>query len=272
MEVTRQLAGRTIGITADRRSEDQAVMFRRLGAEVIVGPTIATTKVPDPALLRERSEEIAAEPPDYLIADTGIGIRTWMASVREWGLTDRVTTSLAASQIAVRGPKAAAALTSAGLPIWWRSSNEQLGELVEHLIAEGISGKRIAFQLHGDDSAEVVGRLEEAGATVITIPVYVWTDPADPEPAFGLIRRCCQGEVDAVTFTAGPQIRGLMTLSARLGQQQPLLEAFNSGTTQAACVGPVCAASAAAEGISNPLIPDHWRLGSLVKAVADSLG
>jgi uroporphyrinogen-III synthase len=265
------LTGRTIGVTADRRGDDQAVMFRRLGAEVIQSPTIATTKVPDPDLLRARTEQLVQRPPDYLIADTGIGIRTWMASAGEWGIADELTGALSQSRIASRGPKATGALTSLGLPIWWRSPKEQLDEVIDYLIAQRIEGRHVAFQLHGDDGAEFVARLEGAGATVTTVPVYVWTEPPDPGPAFGLIKRCCDGEVDAVTFTAGPQVRGLMRLASEIGQREALRQTFNSGRTMAACVGPVCAAAAQVEGIAEPLVPDNWRLGSLVKAVAEAL-
>jgi len=64
MSQTLPLTGRTIGVTADRRGDDQQVMFGRLGAEVVLGPTISTVKLPDPALLRRRTEEIIAAPPE----------------------------------------------------------------------------------------------------------------------------------------------------------------------------------------------------------------
>jgi uroporphyrinogen-III synthase len=271
MEDEHPLTGRTIGITADRRGDDQVVMFRRLGADVVHGPTIATTKVPDPELLRDRTRQIIELPPDYLVADTGIGIRTWLAAAEEWGLADGLTEVLGRCRIAARGPKVAGALTSAGLPIAWRSPHEQLGELVDHLVDEGVAGKRVAFQLHGDDGAELVGRLVEAGASVTTVPVYVWTDPPDPGPAHDLIRRCCEGAVDAVTFTAAPQVRGLMKLAAGIDRHGDLLAAFNDRGTIAACIGPVCARSAEALGLRRPVYPERWRLGSLVKAVAEAL-
>lgn len=266
-----RLAGRTVGITADRRGDDQAVMFGRLGARVLLGPTIATTKVPHPEALRARTEQVAGCPPDYLIANTGIGIRTWLDAAGEWGLAEALTRSLSGSRIASRGPKASGALTSAGLPIWWRCPTEQLGDVVDHLIGAGVSGKDVAFQLHGDDSAELVSRLESAGAAVTTVPVYLWTEPPDPAPALDLIRRCCEGEVDAVTFTAGPQVHGLVKLASSAGQRDELLDRFNRGGVIAACIGPVCAASAEAEGIRKALVPERWRLGSLVKAVAEAL-
>lgn len=260
-----------MGVTADRRGEDQAVMFGRLGAEVVLGPTIATVRIPDPDVLHRRTVEICARPPDYVIANTGMGMRTWMDAAKGWGLGEDLREALGRSRLASRGPKATGALSSMGLSPWWRSPTEQLGDLVDHLQAEGVGGSRVAFQLHGDDASEVVGRLVEAGAEVTTVPVYAWQTPPDPAPALGLIDRTCRGEVDAVTFTAGPQIRGLMDLATRTGRQEKLLGALNGGRVVVGCIGPVCAQAAAQAGIDRPVVPANWRLGSLVRAVAEAL-
>ncbi len=261
----------TVGVTADRRGEDQAVLFGRLGADVVLGPTITTVKIPDPDLLRSRTEQILAEPPDYVIANTGIGMRTWLAAAAEWGLQEGLTDALGRTRVAARGPKAAGALSSAGIPAWWRSPHEQLGELVDHLRTEGVAGKRVAFQLHGDDGAEVVARLEEAGAIVATVPVYVWQRPPDPAPAMRLIDRVCEGGVDAVTFTAGPQVRSMMELAAQAGRAEDLLRALNRDGVVVGCIGPVCASVATECGIGRMVVPENWRLGSLVKAVTEAL-
>lgn len=264
------LAGHTVGVTADRRGEDQEVMFRRLGAEVVLGPTIATVKVPDPDLLRLRTRELIADPPDFVIANTGIGMRTWIETAAGWGDGDALVAALAGTRLAARGPKAAGALSSAGLATWWRSPDEQLGDVIDHLAAEGIAGRRVWLQLHGDDGAEFVARLEAGGASVTTVPVYVWTLPPDPRPALELIDRTGRGDVDALTFTAGPQIRSLFELAATIGQEETLRQAL-AGPVVAGCIGPVCAAVAEEYGIASPVVPANWRLGALVKAVAEEI-
>ncbi|HET6794042.1 MAG TPA: uroporphyrinogen-III synthase [Acidimicrobiales bacterium] len=261
------LAGRAVGVTADRRGDDQVVMFERLGAAVVLGPTLSTVKVPDPELLRRRTAELVADPPDFLIADTGIGMRTWFEAADGWGQKDALVEAMRRSRIAARGPKAAGALSSAGLSAWWRSPTEQLGDLVEHLIATGVEGRTVTFQLHGDDGAEVVSRLASAGATVTTIPVYVWQPPADPAPARDLIERIRAGGIDAVTFTAGPQIRSLVDLAGP--DAGDLVRALNQMVV--GCIGPVCAGVAQDCGIGRPVVPGAWRLGSLVRVVTEAL-
>ena len=268
---TAPLAGLTVGVTADRRADDQAVMFERLGAEVLLGPALSTHKLPDPDALRARTEALAADPPDYVIANTGIGMRTWLSAAAGWGLEEPLQHALAATRLVARGPKAAGALSSAGLKAWWRSPTEQLSDLLDHLEQQGLEGRTVAFQLHGDDGREVVDRLEGAGATVTTMPVYVWGPPTDPGPATELIRRCCDGELDALTFTAGPQVRALIDLATAAGLGPRLLETLDSGRVVVGCIGPVCAAVAAEAGIGGLVVPDHWRLGSLVKVVTAAL-
>jgi uroporphyrinogen-III synthase len=264
------LTGFTVGITADRRGEDQAVMFRRLGAEVMLGATINTISVPDSEELRVTTDLVISDPPDYLIANTGLGVRTWMAQAAEWDLAERLKGALSGSRIAARGPKAAGAVGLAGLQVWWRAPGEQLGDVVDHLVAEGLQGKRVAFQLHGDSGEGFTRRLTEAGAEVIPIPVYRWTTPLGSQAATKLIEMCCEDRVDAVTFTAGPQIRNMVAIAEGIGLSAPLLVSLN-GRTVVGCIGPVCASVAVEEGISEPLVPPNWRLGSLVRTVSEAL-
>ena len=264
------LTGFKVGITADRRAEDQAVMFRRLGAEVVLGPMMRTLSVPDADELRAQTDAVIARPPDYLIANTGLGIRTWMAHSASTGSEDALKASLAGTRIAARGPKAAGAVTMAGLTLWWRAPSEQLADVAHHLVGEGLQDKTVAFQMDGNDHQEVVDLIESAGAAVIRIPVYAWATPEHSEGARRLIDMCCDGAMDAVTFTAGPQVRNMVELAEGWGRAPELLKALNT-TTLVGCIGPVCAGVALEEGISAPVVPANWRLGSLVKAVAAGL-
>lgn len=267
------LEDRVVGITAERRANDQAVLFRRLGAEVVLAPTMHTSSLPDPEGLRDVSAHLIEQPPDFLVANTGMGIRLWMEAAGEWGIGDALTAALGNALVLARGPKAAGAVTSSKLQVWWRSPSEQLADLADHLLETGVSGKRIAFQLHGADQPEIISRLERAGATVLPIWVYKWSVPTDHDgsSSLGLIERACSGEIDAITFTAGLQVRNLFAIAEDHGRSAALADAFRSGRPIAGCIGPVCARAALDEGITDPVVPDNWRLGSLVKAVAEAL-
>ncbi len=264
------LSGFTVGVTADRRADDQAVLLGRLGVEVVRGPMLRTELGPADDELRAETERIVADPPDILVANTGFGIRAWWARAATWGLDAALTDALGRTRLVARGPKAAGALRSLGLPVWWRSPTEQLDSVAAHLVEVGVDGLDVALQLHGDDDRRVGDRLRAAGASVRELPVYRWVRPADDRAAVALIRRCCAGTVDAVTFTAGPAVRHLVDLAEALGVADELLAALN-GRMVVACVGPVCAGVAREVGIVGPVVPEHWRLGALVTLVGATL-
>jgi uroporphyrinogen-III synthase len=268
--VTLGLEGFTVGVTADRRGDDQAVLLGRLGVEVVRGPVLRTELDPVDDDLRAATDRIIADPPDVLVANTGFGIRSWWARAAVWGIQDELTAALAETRLVARGPKAAGALRSLGLPVWWRSPTEQLDSVADHLIEGGVAGADVALQLHGDDNQTLSRRLGAAGASVREVPVYRWALPSDDRAALALIRRCCEGSVDAVTFTAGPAVRQFLDLAEAEGLAEPLLAALN-GPMIVVCVGPVCAGVAHEEGIVAPVVPEHWRLGAMVKLVGTAL-
>jgi uroporphyrinogen-III synthase len=269
--VPADLTGFTVGVTADRRGDEQALMLRRLGVEVLRGPSVETLHVaPGDGVLRAQVEALIDRPPEFLVANTGLGIRSLFTLAAGWGREDDLRTALGTVRIAARGPKAAGAVRLAGLPVWWRAPTEQLDEVADHLVAEGVAGRRVVFQLHGSDRESLAPVLRAAGAEVTELELYRWTLPSAAAPALELIEACCDGRVDAVTFTAGPAVRNLVELADTVGRAGVLLDALN-GRVAVVCVGPVCAAVAREEGLTHPLVPEAWRLGSMVRLVGDTL-
>src|SRR6185312_9521137 len=101
------LTGFTVGLTADRRWTEQAALFERRGAAVVHGPTIRTLSLGAETPLRRATEDVIARPPTVLVANTGLGIRSWFANADTWGLGSALEDSLRQSRILARGPKAA---------------------------------------------------------------------------------------------------------------------------------------------------------------------
>ena len=265
------LEGFTIGVTADRRREEQAELLRRRGAKVIEAPCIRTLALGAEDGMRAATEALIAEPPHFLVANTGIGLRSWLAAAATWNLEYELLEALSAARILARGPKAAGAMLTAGLDVWWQAPSEQLREVRDRLLEEDLAGARVAIQLHGNDDQDLSVEITRRGARAIDVPVYRWTLPEDTKPVARLIDDVCSGRVDAVTFTAAPAVRNLFALANETERRGDLQQAFADGVT-AVCIGPVCADAARTEGIEAPVVPDRWRLGALVHAVADHLG
>jgi uroporphyrinogen-III synthase len=264
------LAGFTVGVTADRRAEEQIELLRRRGATVLHGPVIRTLPLGSDAALREVSEELLRRPPDYVIANTGIGMRAWFAAAETWGDGDALADSLSKAQVFARGPKAAAAAHTAGLEVAWRAPSERLEEVVDLLLEEPLRGVRIAYQEHGDDVADAIERLRSAGADVLQVPVYRWILPDDVASAQRLIESALAGRVHALTFTSAPSVRNFFAIAARAGRADDLRAAFGDRLL-AACVGPVCAEQAMDDGIAEPIVPGKARLGLMIRALCDRL-
>jgi uroporphyrinogen-III synthase len=77
--------------------------------------------------------------------------------------------------------------------------------------------------------------------------------------------------VDAVTFTSSPAVRNFMAIAEAEGRRTEVLTAL-AGRVLTACVGPVCAETAAAVGIEQAITPKRARLGTMVQALAAEMG
>lgn len=265
------LDGFVVGVTADRRASEQAELLRRRGAQVVLGPSIETAYLASDDALRVATRLLIDDPPAYLAATTGIGMRAWFEAAQVWGLGDPLLDALGPTRIVARGPKAAGAVQAAGLAVWRSAANEQMDQLLAHLLAEPLAGVRVAVQLYGMPAPEVTGALAGAGAEVLEVPVYRWRAPDDRVPAGRLIQATVEGRIHAVTFTAAPAVTNLFALAAGAGMDAALRDAFNGRGVVAACVGPVCARGASSAGILAPLVPPVGRLGLMVRVLVERL-
>ncbi len=272
----RSLDGFTVGITADRRWEEQAELIERRGARIVHGPTIRTIPLVADVGIREATQLLLDRPPDWLVAITGIGIRGWLSAVESWGWHDQLVIAMADTKFVARGPKAAGAVTSAGLALSWTAPGETLDDVVaffatqSELHVNGLNGVRIAVQLHGDDGEDLTGRLRALGADVVAIPVYRWTIPEDDTPALRLADGVIDGTIDALTFTSAPAVRNFFLILERSGRLEAVQTKIASGVL-VVCVGPVCSEEARSFGVADPLEPKRARLGSMIRVLTDTL-
>lgn len=262
------LAGFTIGVTAARRAGEFVAMLQRRGAKTVHAPAIRIVPLVDDVELRRVTELLIADPPDVLVATTGIGFRGWIDAAHAWGLADRLVGTLGGVQILARGPKALGAIRQAGLREHWCPVSESSSEVVERLATEGTSGLRVAVQLHGagsewEPNADVCRALDAAGAAVIEVPVYRWLTPIDPAPMNRLITGVIAGRLDAVSFTSAPGVASLLQHAETMQARSELVDALRT-TVTVACVGPITAAPLDRLGIPS-VVPTRYRLGALAR-------
>ena len=204
------LAGYTVAVTAARRRKELSALLERRGARVVEAPAIRIIPTQDDDLLRASTEACIAQPADVVVATTGIGFRGWMEAADGWGLGEALRERFTRAELLVRGPKAKGAVRAAGLAETWSPDSESTDEVLERLLAEGVVGRRIAIQLHGEPLPDFVRSLQAAGAEVVEVPVYRWLPAADVRPLRRLVEQVAAGQVDCVTFTSAPAVASLL--------------------------------------------------------------
>ncbi len=263
------LTGFTIGVTACRRADEQIELLERKGASILHGPAIQTHPLVAEAELAEATRAVVAQPPDFTLLSTGIGVRAWFEAAESLDLAEGLLDALAQSVVIARGPKAHGAAVTNGLEVHWQTPNGWASEMIDHLVEVGAAGARVAVQLDGASGAPLAKAVVEMGAHAVAVPVYEWTMPADTSGAERLIEAMIDGRVDGITFTARPQVENLVTVAERMGVADALLAAL-AGAVTVVCVGPVCASGITDLGLPEPVQPERYRLGSMVLCVADA--
>jgi uroporphyrinogen-III synthase len=262
------MAGCVVLITADRRADQLTSLFQRNGASVRRAPVLTNLpNVDDPALIAG-TRALVADPPDIVVANTGIGLRGWIEAADAAGLGVALTTALRRTRIVARGAKARGAVQAAGLDTAWVAQSETTAEIIERLLAEGVAGRRVAVQHHGTGSDGLDEALRDAGADVVSLVVYQLGPAPDPCAVAASVRSAAAGEVDVVCFTSAPAVAAWLAAARAQGVHDEVVAALRAGRLVANCVGPVAAAPLRVLGV-EPVVPDRSRLGAMVRALVD---
>jgi uroporphyrinogen-III synthase len=263
------LRGFRIGVTSDRRSADLIAALERRGAQVLHAPalTIAPNDQDDSLIIETR--RLIAARPEVVLVTTGYGMRRWLDAADAAGLGAELTAALETARIFARGPKAHGAVRAAGLLDAQTSDLDTTASLVDAVIAAGLPGRRVAVQLHGYTDEIALTRLAEFSDCVMTVTPYRWVQPNPPDRLTRLIKAACQRQLEALTFTSAPAAAATLEAAEALGVRREFVQAHSDYVASAA-VGPVTAEPLREAGI-DPLVPDRYRLGALVRLVTEEL-
>ncbi|MDQ0930434.1 uroporphyrinogen-III synthase [Streptomyces turgidiscabies] len=263
------LAGFTVGVTAARRADELGTLLQRRGAAVIHAPALRIVQLADDSELLAATKQLIAQAPDIVIATTAIGFRGWVEAADGWGLGADLLSCLDGVELLARGPKVKGSVRAAGLTEDWSPSSESMAEVLDRLLEEGVEGRRIAIQLHGEPLPGFVESLRAAGAEVVGVPVYRWMPPEDIGPVDRLLDATVSRGLDALTFTSAPAAASLLSRAEERGQLAELLAALHHDVLPA-CVGPVTALPLQAHGVDT-VSPERFRLGPLVQLLCQEL-
>ena len=263
------LSGFTVGVTAARRADELGVLLQRRGAVVVHAPALRIVPLADDSELLAATKELIDQAPDVVVATTAIGFRGWVEAADGWGLGEALLDRLRGVELLARGPKVKGAVRAAGLTEEWSPSSESMAEVLDRLLEEGVDGRRVAVQLHGEPLPGFVESLRAGGADVVMVPVYRWMPPEDIAPVDRLLDAAVSRGLDALTFTSAPAAASLLSRAETRGLLPELLAALHHDVLPA-CVGPVTALPLQNHGVTT-VQPERFRLGPLVQLLCQEL-
>ncbi len=233
-----QLAGFRIGVTSDRRSEDLISALERRGADVLHAPALKIAPNDQDTALVEETRALIEARPDVVLVTTGYGMRRWFEVADATGLGAQLSEVLESARILARGPKAVGAVRAAGLEEVQVSASETTASLVDEVVASGLTGRRVAIQLHGYTDEVQLARLRDLSAAVWTVTPYRWVLPTAHDKLPKLIEATCARQLDALTFTSAPGAEATLAVARELGRHGDFVDALTHDVL-AAAVGPV---------------------------------
>jgi uroporphyrinogen-III synthase len=264
-----QLRGFRIGVTSDRRSADLIAALERRGAHVVHAPALKIAPHDQDRQLIGETQEVIRSRPELVLITTGYGMRRWFEVADAAGLGPELSAVLDGARILARGPKALGAVRAAGLEATTPGDQDTTAAMVDKIIDEGLTGQRVALQQHGYTDHVQLDRLREISSSVLTVTPYRWARPDQNDKLSKLIELAGDRQLDAVTFTSAPGADATLTAAMAIGRHDDLVEAMRSEVI-AAAVGPVTAGPLIEVGI-EPIQPDRYRLGALIRLVSEHL-
>lgn len=262
------LTGVRIGVTGARKGPELCAAIERRGGTALHGPTIeADQPAPDDELLPQLTE-LLATPPDWFVANTGIGVRLLADVADRHDHGDALRSVLAETTVIARGAKAVGGLRAIGADADEVSDAETDADVAE-LLADRIGeGQHLAVQYSGRTRRDYEQLRDEVGCTLHVLRPYRTGVPSDPAPARHLVEEAIHGRLDVVVSTSAIATDHLFTIAEDANARDALVAAFGDRVV-AAAIGQVTADAYRDNGVEPGLIPQRHRTGSLLTALED---
>jgi uroporphyrinogen-III synthase len=261
-------AGLRVLSLESRRAKEIEALIRRLDGEAFVAPSVQERALEDHSDAIRFVERLESGEFDLVICMTGAGLAFLRDVIAVHMPVDRLAAALRRVTIVSRGPKPVPLLRAMNVPVHivvpepntWK-------EIVEAVALR--PERRIAVQEYGRPNPEMNAALESLGARLTPVAIYRWELPDDPAPLREAARRLAARKFDVALFTSSVQLDHLLEISRALGLEAQVREALRDDVAIAS-VGPVMTSALESYGLSADIIPNHPKMGSLVKAAADS--
>lgn len=250
------LTGKRILITRAReQSAEFTSRLKKLGAEVIVFPTIEIVPPLRWHGLDQAIDQLQAY--DWVIFTSANGVHFFWQRLKEKGYGLRVPSSL---KICAIGPATANQLKEKGVPVHYIPKEYIAESILDGFDKMAIHGSRILLA-RAKIARDVLPKgLRKMGAEVEVIEVY---RTVKPKGGARRLRQLVSDEgVDVITFTSSSTVNHF----AELLKKENLKTCLRG--IAVACIGPVTARTARAQGMRVQIQPEAYTIPALTQAIA----
>jgi uroporphyrinogen-III synthase len=261
--------GARIALLESRMSAELATLIRNNGGEPRSAPSVKEVALSRRDEVAAFIDQISAGSYNFVLFMTGVGVKALFREAEELGRLDELLESLRKTTTVCRGPKPIAVLKRYEIPVSIAAAEPNTtAEVIRALAGHNLASQRVALLHYGERADEMAEFLLGQGALLDELCLYEWQLPEDTTPMKELIGEVIRGEIDSVAFTSKVQVRHLFQVAGEIGRADELREALNNKTIVTA-IGPTCAAMLTEEGVTPRVVPEHPKMGYMVKAMAD---
>ena len=258
-----------VAVLEARMSGEMADLVRRHGGIPVSVPAVREVLLNCAPEISEFIDAIVGGKICTVVFFTGVGANTLFHEAEQLGRLVELVSALQNLTIVCRGPKPSAVLRKMGLPIALNAREPfTTYELLDELEKLDLSDQVVGVVHYGERNEMVTQVLHERGAKVHELCLYEWLLPEDTSALQHLVNDCTEHRIDAVAFTSQVQVRHLFLVASDMGCENQLAMALQKNVVVAS-VGPTCTAVLQGYRVVPHVVPDHPKMGHLIKALSD---
>lgn len=258
-----------IALLEARMSSEMADLIRRYGGKPNCVPAVREAPLDRGEQVAAFIEQLSQASLRIVIFLTGVGVTSLFREAERMGRLPELLAALRGVTVICRGPKPVAVLKRNGIPIAITAPEPHTTrELLDAMIDLDVAGLRVGVVHYGERNVLLAQALYDRGAELEELCLYEWLLPEDVSPLQTLVQSIINKQVDAIVFTSQIQARHLFLIAEKLTLANELVQALKTSTVVAS-IGPTCTAVLQTFGVTPHVIPEHPKMGHLVKALAE---
>lgn len=261
-----------IALLEARMSSEIANMIQRYGGTAYSVPAMREVPLDCRDEVATFIDHLTQSKLSTMVFLTGVGCEALLHTSAQLGRLSEVLDILRSITVVCRGPKPVAALKHRNIPISLVAKEPYTTkELLEVMQPLPLQDQGVALVHYGERNAYLAQTLRERGALLEELCLYEWQLPTDTTPLQTLVQEIIASRMDAVVFTSQVQVRHLFQVAANSVTPETLAHALNTQTIVAS-IGPTCTATLHDFGVTPHVVPEHPKMGFLIKELAAYMG